>query len=98
MAVKKKKTVSVDLFHLSFIGEFCEILCDITNLNELTLPITGFILDKDDLYYYLSDDAKEIHRAIKIQSVKAIEIVKNRTWKEQVLNEMPIPNKEEEVN
>lgn len=88
MLKKKKSSSFSEPFALSFLGERVDILLKIfkkvtSESNEETVSTTepilawGFILDKDDEYYYLGDSPDQINKCIRITDVAAIEISKS---------------------
>ena len=105
---KKKRIQPVDdsspnsTFFLSFVGEYVEVVCkEITSTTEIgiiPLVVTGYLLDIDDKFLYLSDDAQNVSRAIKKSDYSVIEIVKQTTPEEEALNRMFVPENPEEGN
>lgn len=76
-----------DTFFETFAGEFVEIVQDFevtTNLNivddrvqEMRMPMTvsGFVMDSDGEFLYLSPEGEEINQALPIHTIKHICIV-----------------------
>lgn len=98
---KRKETDTHDLFFLTFVGEFVEIVGSTLSGDGtaiVPLVVTGFLLDLDDKFYYLSDDGMSVKRAIKITDLKAIEIVETKTHFDQMLDNVLIPDKKEQSN
>lgn len=65
-----------------------------------SMPIfyEGFLLDEDDQFYYLGEDPIEINQAIKKVNVVHIMSIEEKDVFNQILDEMPGPVTEEEIN
>lgn len=89
-------------FFLSFVGEYVEIICkeisSTTEIGTIPLVINGFLLDIDDNYLYLSDDAQSVSRAIKKADYSVIEIVKQYNVLDEALKRVEIPDNPDEGN
>ncbi len=87
---------STSSFYLIFIGEFVEIICSgpstTTEIGVFPIVANGYLLDIDEHYLYLSDDAVTVSRAVKKDSVITVEIVKNISPLDQALMDVPVPN------
>lgn len=93
---KKKKKKNVD-FTLTFLGEFVELSTLLpysessatetqsVSINT-TLRRTGYLLDIDEFFYYLGESPTEIERAIRIDQVVEIAIVKVTTDADEILD------------
>ena len=94
-----ESTQSDNLFFLTFIGEKVEILCSFEML-EKQFPqlVQGYLLDKDDEYLYLGSGPDEIHSVVRREDVKYLQIIKDIDPMTEVLDNMPKPEKEEDVN
>lgn len=112
-ATKKKKVLELpqehdksnspkNAFYFSFIGELVEIICagatTTTEIGMFPIVANGYLLDLDDEYLYLSDDALTIARAIKKTNIVTVEIVKQMTPSEEALVNMEVPGKKEDGN
>lgn len=100
MAGNKKRKSQVDnLFFLTFIGEKVEMMCNFEML-EKNYPqvIQGYLLDKDDEYYYMGSGPDEIQSVVRIADVKYLHIIKDIDPMLEVLDNMQTPDKEEDVN
>lgn len=108
-APKKKLTAteetspkSTSSFYLIFIGEFVEIICSgpttTTEIGVFPIVVNGYLLDLDENYLYLSDDAITVARAVKRKNVVTIEIVKHIGPLEQALMDTEVPDNRDEGN
>ena len=112
-APKKKLTIkdvkdddtspkSTSSFYLIFIGEFVEVICSgpstTTEMGVFPIVANGYLLDLDENYLYLSDDAITVARAIKRKNVVTVEIVKQVGPLEQALIDTEVPDNKEEGN
>lgn len=96
-----KKTA--DTFFETFAGEFLEIVQDFdvtTSFNmgehgpqEVRMPmtVTGFLMDSDGEFLYLSPDGEEINQALPIDSIKHIGIVELKDPEQSILDDVPEP-------
>lgn len=107
MAKKKQEEHSKanslnSVFYLSFIGELVEIVCSgASNTSEIgSFPVvaTGYLLEIDDDYLYLSDDAETICRAVKKNVIMTVEIVRQISESEQALMNVSIPETPDKGN
>ncbi len=100
--VSQNSTSIHNVFYLSFIGELVEIVCSgpmaATDNALIPLVAAGYMLEIDDEYIYLSDDALTISRAVKKNNVITVEIVKEVTEEEQRLSAVSIPKNKDEGN
>lgn len=101
-AMEETSPKSTSPFYLIFIGEFVEIICSgpstTTEVGVFPIVANGYLLDLDENYLYLSDDATTIVRAIKKKNIVTIEIVKQIGQAEQALMNLGIPDKRDEGN
>lgn len=99
---KKKKYEEISLFFETFIGEYVELMTTRTIETVIdteegaavaTIPLTvkGYLLDKDDIYYYIGDGPGQVESGVRITSVDAITIVKQKTRLDEILDEMDEP-------
>lgn len=96
---QQKHSSSTDLssvFYLSFIGELIEIVCSgtttTTEMGIFPVVATGYLLEIDDDFLYLSDDAETICRAIRKSNVITVEVVRKISESEQALLNMSVPS------
>jgi hypothetical protein len=93
-ATKKRSESSLDsTFFVSFVGEYVDVISKFlsgSTKSTLTGVISGFLLDLDDKFYYLSDDGQTVSRAIKSEDVMAIEIVQQKTIHDIALEQLEI--------
>jgi len=70
------------------------------NGNSLTVPIfyEGILLDYDNEWLYLSDNAQEINQAVPRSAVIHIGINEDKDVFEEILDEMGDPSRKEDVN
>lgn len=104
-----KKKSEPSLFHLTFIGEFVEILTPMyqkkiqgneEGVTDETIPIViqGFILDMDDERLYLGDSPEEITQAVMKSDARIIRIVKANNPYDEILDSLDAPMKKENIN
>lgn len=105
----KKKTEKLDAFFNIFMGEVVKIVTTINTTEyinteegptEQTSPIIlkGYLMDYDDEYYFISENADEVACAIKKDKVALIEIQKEYNVYEDILDDLAIPTKKEDIN
>jgi hypothetical protein len=104
MARKKKQKVDEtsleSTFFASFVGEYVEIVCKVVGATkEITLPVVvnGFLLDIDDDFYYLSDNGTEVSKAVRKDGLIIIEVAKQKTPEEEILDNLTRPITDDEV-
>lgn len=100
LSSKKFKSLEKEdqLFFGVFVGELVEILCrqqTTTEIGVFPLVVSGYLLDVDRKYLYLSDDCKNIIRAVKRVDHVTIEIVKEESQIDSLLNALPIGTPED---
>lgn len=100
MPIKRKKTPQPDAFYMIFASEFISLIGEFSFADAKGITtITGFLLDSDENYYYLGDDAHSINRAIRKTGVYSVEIVPAEPdWKEAILGDLKVPESETGVN
>jgi len=94
-----------NVFFETFCGELVEIVqdFDITSsfkvdqeghMQEVRMPMTvsGFLMDIDDVFVYLSNDGAEVNQAIPMDTIKHIGIVEVKSEMEEMLDEADAPN------
>lgn len=89
-----------DVFWSTFIGEYVELACEFetTTSGKLPVALQGYLLDADEENYFLGKNAIEVSSAVKRIDVAYIEIIEEIDQATQILQEMPIPETEEENN
>ena len=96
---KKASSTSLDQFFLTFVGEYVSVIGEFTSIGEKgAVTATGYLLDTDDLFYYLGSGADNIDTAIKKTSVHCIEIIKERDLHMEILDKMDIPEDGTKIN
>lgn len=96
---KRKKPSTIDsTFFSIFIGEYVEIVARHSLTDTVPLVMEGYLLDMDDDFYYLSDDANSICRAIRKDDLSAIEIANTKTVFDELLKQTPIKENPEDGN
>lgn len=98
MAKKKNETLpeSQDLFFLTFIGEYVEIVGSFFYQDkEVPISAIGYLLDMDDTWYFLGESPDEIVHAIKKDAVKHIQVTNDDIQLSKMLLDLPTPNKDE---
>lgn len=111
MPPKKKQAHNeqIDTFVLAFMGEFVNIVTDImiveyvqndTQTLEQNAPMVaqGYVLDIDDVYFYLGDNPLEVARAIAKNRIVMISVERKKSKYEELLENMNDPNKREDIN
>ena len=99
MAKRKSKEPVLDTFMLAFFGQYVTVMCQIaTDKGELYTEQSGFILDRDDEYLYLGKSSEEIDFCIKRDKIMVVESKEKKDVIQEYLNNMPIPDKEVDVN
>lgn len=104
---KKKKDPS--LFFMTFIGELVAVTTKLKitesmqneeGSTELIMPmaIEAFLLDEDNLYYYLGKEPDQVDQAIKKVMVSHIEIVQSKHPYDELLDDFPTPTDQENIN
>ena len=86
------------LFLSTLVGEFVEILATYETAEKMPLVIHGYLLDVDDEFYYIGDNPLEVRSVVKKDHVTFIEIMQTVDPNTAMLEEMPVPVKEEENN
>lgn len=81
---KKEKKVGSEVFLLTFIGEYVQVISNFIlntagseGVEESPLILEGYLLDMDDEFLYIGDSANDISRAIKKETVVFIQVVNN---------------------
>ena len=87
-----------------FGNEFVEVVTNlniVTSINvgedgvqpvEMPLTVSGFVMDVDDMFVYLSKDGVEVDQGIPLDSIKHIAIVTFNKGTEDILDESDFPN------
>jgi hypothetical protein len=93
-----------DTFWATFTGEYVEILAKFVGGEGVPMPLTiqGFLLDRDDEYYYIGEGPIEINCCVKRSDVIFISILdpegKEKDALKEILEDMPVPEDEVDVN
>lgn len=96
---RKIKKVAEDFFFLNFIGEYVQVTGGFSIQDGKAITsVDGYLLDQDDLHYYLGRSADEIHIAIKKDSVYSIEILALPDWRRDLLDDLKTPENDLGVN
>lgn len=95
----KNKNAS-DLFWVTFIGEYVEVLCkfETPDSGRMPLAVQGYMLDADDKFYYIGKNPLEIASAVNKNDVAYVCVIDNIDPAVQILENMPVPEAEEETN
>lgn len=107
--MKKQKEEPFDIFSITFLGEFVEILTPIyqkkiqgneEGVSDETIPIViqGYILDMDDDRLYLGDSPEEITQSVLKVDARIIRIVRIANPYDEILDSLEPPTKKESVN
>lgn len=108
MVVKTKKNL-LGLFFQTFVGEYVSIVINMYTkvqhdteegvaLQESPMNVVGYLLDIDEEYYYLGEEANSIQQAVKKDVVAHIEILQLKTAYDDVLDAMADPETEQDFN
>jgi hypothetical protein len=97
--MKKSNSVFLNVF----VSEFVEIVSDLNITTSITvneegqtqpvqmpLTVSGFVMDTDDAFVYLSQDGENINQALPINSIKHVAIV-DVAAKDAELDEVDFP-------
>lgn len=93
-----------DLFFQIFAGEYVSMVTTVKTRTvqliddepaevEMPVIIEGFLLDKDDSYYFIGESPDEVIAAIRIEHVIQVEISNPKDHYDQLLTEMQAKNK-----
>lgn len=96
-----------ETFHQAFIGVKVEIVADFyQNYVEETMDsrisnnspasIQGYILDIDDIFFYLGKNPNEVTMALEKDRVMYIEVIEEKSPYDDMLDALPVPKKSEE--
>lgn len=104
------KKRSGESFYETFVGEYVEILTKlnttktITNEDgqqmDITMPLIfeGYFLDEDDSFYFLGKTPDHVSNAVKKDTVSVIQITEMRSEFDDILDGMPDPQSDTELN
>jgi hypothetical protein len=95
-----------DLFTVTFVGEYLEIICKFQRemieetehgvYREIAPGVVhGYLIDFDDKYYFLGDDKRVITRCLDRSEVSYIEVIEEQNEYDKILDHMPIPGENE---
>ena len=89
-----------ELFWGTFIGEYVEVLCkfETPDSGKLPLAVQGYMLDADDRYYYIGQNPLEVTSVINKDDVAYIALIENIDPAMQILEDLPLPETDEENN
>ncbi len=107
--MKKQKEEPFDIFSITFLGEFVEILTPIyqkkiqgneDGVSDETIPIViqGYILDMDEERLYLGDSPEEITQSVLKSDARIIRIIKVQNPYDEILDSLDAPTKKENIN
>lgn len=108
----KKKQIdneSINTFVLAFMGEYVNVITDIMILDytqndsqslEQNAPMVarGFLLDEDDNFVYLGDNALEISQAVAKKKIAMIHMEKKKNKYDELLDDMGDDPSKEDIN
>lgn len=82
------------LFSETFLGEYIEVIYNLKTVKGGFEPVAlyGFLLDVDEDYYFMGDDALAITIAIPKAHNPLIRIVAAKTQEETLLDDMDLPD------
>lgn len=89
-----------DIFWSTFIGEYVEIACEFetTTSGKLPVALQGYLLDADEDYCFLGKNPIEVSSMVKKDKIAYIEIIEDIDQATLILQDMPVPETEEENN
>lgn len=98
-----------DVFYNIFVGEFVQIVTEVQTktvqqseeeIKESNHPVIleGYLLDVDDDFYYLGDTPNSISSGVKKTKIVHIQIAEPKSYMDDILDEMPMPENEDEIN
>lgn len=89
-----------DLFWVTFVGEYVEVLCkfETPESGRMPLAIKGYMLDVDDRFYYIGNSPLEVISAVNKDDVAYICVIDNIDPAVEILQNTPVPEAEEEIN
>lgn len=88
-----------EVFWNTFLGEYVSIVYGASDAKKHgIIECKGYLLDIDELYYYLGYGPLAVDMVIKKQAVDIIEIIKEQDESLQVLENLPVPEDEEGKN
>lgn len=85
---------SSELFTVTFIGEYVEIICKTSEEEQGKLVVKGYLLDIDSDYYYLGANPLEVSTVVKKNWVGLISIVEDIDPSVEILENMELPDVE----
>lgn len=104
MTKKTKNVPDSEVFLLSFVGEFVQVLTDFvlsaSQMNETSdgslssedmshpLIVEGYMLDSDDSYVYLGPTPDQIGQAIKKDRIVFIQVLENKDTLDEIMNSL----------
>lgn len=108
----KKKQIDheeINTFILAFMGEYINVITDIMILDysqndsqslEQNAPMVarGFLLDEDDHFLYLGDNALEISQAVAKKKIAMIHMEKKKNKYDELLDDMGTDPSKEDIN
>lgn len=89
-----------DLFCVTFLGQFVEVMVDVL-INGMPMLFYGYFLDYDDDFYYFGNSQFEVDSTIKRHLVIGIQLSKQKTTEDEAkeyLQNLPNPKNEDEIN
>lgn len=87
-----------ELFWVTFAGEYVEMLCKYKTTDEAPLVIQAFLLDIDNTYYYIGDSPIQVNAVIRKEDLCFMKIIEQVDEATEYLEQMPVPQKEEDKN
>lgn len=102
----KKRVTPNEFFFLTFGGEMVSVTTtgsspelipqqeDEAIVVQTPTSHEGYLLDTDDEYYYLGDTSSEVSRAVKIEQVVSVEILKSKSLYDKILDDLDTDDKD----
>jgi hypothetical protein len=84
-----------DIFGVTFIGEYVEIICKASDDEQGKLIVRGYMLDIDDDYYYLGANPLEVNTAVKKDWAGLIAVTDDIDPAVEMLNDFDVEDTDE---
>lgn len=92
---------TLNTFQDNFIGEFVEVLCEITILDgdsKIPLAFQGYFIDFDSENFYFGENPLEVKQYVRKNLVGAMFKIEPKSVEDQILDSMDEPEDESEFN
>lgn len=92
---------TLNTFQDNFLGEFVEVLCEITILDgdtKIPLAFQGYFIDFDGENFYFGENPLEVKQYVRKNLVGAMFKIEPKSVEDQILDSMDEPEDESELN